>query len=53
MCRENHTWRAPRIHGELLELGIDIGESSVTCDDSAFAQSILANRTRAVFLQAG
>jgi putative transposase len=29
MCRENHTWGAPRIHGELLKLGINIGESSV------------------------
>jgi putative transposase len=30
MCQENPTWGAPRIHGELLKLGIDIGESSVT-----------------------
>jgi putative transposase len=30
MCRENPTWGAPRIHGELLKLGIDIGESSVS-----------------------
>jgi len=30
MCRENPTWGAPRVHGELLKLGIDIGESSVT-----------------------
>src|SRR6516225_2531726 len=30
MCRENPTWGAPRIHGELLKLGIDIGKSSVT-----------------------
>ncbi|HVH86171.1 MAG TPA: integrase core domain-containing protein [Terriglobales bacterium] len=30
MCRENPTWGAPRIHGELLKLGIDIGQSSVT-----------------------
>jgi hypothetical protein len=30
MPRENPTWGAPRIHGELLKLGIDIGESSVT-----------------------
>jgi transposase InsO family protein len=30
MCRENAGWGAPRIHGELLKLGIDIGESSVS-----------------------
>jgi len=30
MCRENPTWGAPRIHGELLKLGIDIGEASVS-----------------------
>jgi putative transposase len=30
ICRENPYWRAPRIHGELLKLGIDIGESSVS-----------------------
>jgi putative transposase len=30
MCRENPYWGAPRIHGELLKLGIDIGESSVS-----------------------
>jgi putative transposase len=30
VCRENPCWRAPRIHGELLKLGIHIGESSVT-----------------------
>jgi putative transposase len=30
MCHENPSWGAPRIHGELLKLGIDIGESSVT-----------------------
>jgi len=26
----NPSWGAPRIHGELLKLGIDIGESSVS-----------------------
>jgi putative transposase len=30
MCRQNPSWGAPRIHGELLKLGIDIGESSVS-----------------------
>ena len=29
MCRENPSWGAPRIHGELLKLGIDIGETSI------------------------
>jgi hypothetical protein len=30
MCRENPPGGAPRIHGELLKLDIDIGESSVS-----------------------
>ena len=30
MCCENPTWGAPRIHGELLKLGINVGESSVS-----------------------
>jgi hypothetical protein len=30
MCRENPSWGAPRIHGELLKFGIDISESSVS-----------------------
>src|SRR5262245_9965875 len=29
MHRENPLWGAPRIHGELLKLGIDVGETSV------------------------
>jgi hypothetical protein len=29
MCHENPLWGAPRIHGELLKLGIDVGETSV------------------------
>lgn len=28
--RENPLWGAPRIHGELLKLGIDVGETSVS-----------------------
>ena len=30
MSRENALWGAPRIHRELLKLGIDIGETSVS-----------------------
>jgi transposase InsO family protein len=30
MSRENPGWGAPRIHGELLKLGITIGETSVS-----------------------
>ena len=30
MSRENPLWGAPRIHGELLKLGIDFGETSVS-----------------------
>ncbi len=29
MSRENPLWGAPRIHGELLMLGIDVAESTV------------------------
>jgi len=30
MSRENPIWGAPRIYGELLKLGIEIGETSVS-----------------------
>jgi putative transposase len=30
MSRENPTWGAPRIHGELLKLGVNISETSVS-----------------------
>jgi putative transposase len=30
MSRENPLWGAPRIHGELLKLGLDVGETSVS-----------------------
>jgi hypothetical protein len=30
MSRENPLWGAPRIHGELLKLAIDVGETSVS-----------------------
>ena len=30
LCRDNPLRGAPRVHGELLKLGIDIGETSVS-----------------------
>ena len=30
MCRVNPLWGAPRIHGELLKLGIEISEATVS-----------------------
>jgi putative transposase len=30
MSRENQLWGAPKIHGELLKLGFDISETSVS-----------------------
>jgi hypothetical protein len=30
LSRENSLWGAPHIHGELLKLGIDVGETSVS-----------------------
>jgi len=31
MSVANPLWRAPRIHGELLKLGIDVGHTTVAC----------------------
>ena len=41
MSRENALWGAPRIHGELLKLGIEISETSV-------AKSMVRRRKAAV-----
>jgi transposase InsO family protein len=30
MARENPTWGAPRVHGELLKLGFELGEATVS-----------------------
>ena len=42
LSRENPLWGAPRIHGELLKLGINIGETSVG-KYGAQAQATIAN----------
>jgi hypothetical protein len=39
MCRENPGWGAPRIHGELLKLGIDIGAPSWRTMPSSWSRS--------------
>jgi hypothetical protein len=31
MVAENPTWGAPRIHGELLMLGVDVSERTISC----------------------
>jgi hypothetical protein len=48
MCRENSSWGAPRIQGEQLKLGIDIGESSVS---KYMVRSRKRLKTRAVRLE--
>ncbi len=30
MAKENPAWEAPRIHGELLKLGLEISEQTVS-----------------------
>jgi hypothetical protein len=30
MAKENPTWGAPRIHGELMKLGLEISERTVS-----------------------
>jgi hypothetical protein len=30
MCKENPLWGAPRIHGELLKLGFNVAQSTVS-----------------------
>ncbi len=34
MCRENPLWGAPRIHGELLNLGFEVSERTVSAAPS-------------------
>ena len=41
MSHENRLWGAPKIHGEPLKLGIDIGETSVSKYSCAAGESVL------------
>ena len=34
MSIANPLWGAPRIHGELIKLGIDVGQTSVVCTEN-------------------
>ena len=36
MSRENPLWGAPRIHGELLKLGIDVSQATVAAEGMPF-----------------
>ncbi len=51
MSRENRLWGAPRIHGELLKLGIEISQATVSkvmirhpCPPSQTWRTFLANQ---------
>jgi hypothetical protein len=37
MARENSSWGAPRVHGELLKLGVQVSECTVSRCLSGFA----------------
>jgi len=43
MSRDNPLWGTPRIHGELLKLGIDIDETSVGKCITRRAKATVAN----------
>jgi hypothetical protein len=51
MKEENATWGAPRIHGELLKLGFDVSERSVSRYLRLLAPSDQARKLWATFLQ--
>jgi putative transposase len=39
MVAENPTWGAPRIHGELLMLGFDLSERTISLDETGAERS--------------
>ncbi len=51
MIKENTTWGAPRIHGELLKLGFDISERTVSRYIRRISPSGQSKKAWATFLQ--
>jgi hypothetical protein len=51
MSREKPLWRAPHIHGELLKLGIAIGQTSVAKYMARFRNGAAGSCCDAIFLQ--
>jgi putative transposase len=51
MVKENPTWGAPRIHGELLKLGFDVSERSVSRYLRRLSPSDQARKLWAIFLR--
>ena len=43
MARENPTWGAPRIHGELLKLGFEVSEATVREDSGSLRLGAFAD----------
>jgi hypothetical protein len=44
MSRENPIWGAPKIHGELLKLGIEFGETSVSKYETSVSKYMVRHR---------
>ena len=45
MSRANPLWDAPRIHGELLKLGIDVSQARATAEATAMTEVRTASRS--------
>jgi putative transposase len=51
MVKENPSWGAPRVHGELLKLGFDVSERTVSRYLGRLSPSVNARKLWAVFLR--
>jgi hypothetical protein len=49
MASENRTWGAPRIHGELLKLGFEVGEATVSRYDLATGKVLRKDTVSAAY----